>query len=938
MAGEAVEPRSSKYSAFISYSRAADGKLAPALQRGLQRFAKPWYRLRALRLFRDDASLSANPDLWGSIEQALDDSEFLILLASPEAAQSKWVAEEARWWLEHKGTGQLLIVLSDGELAWGQGGLDEEHTNALPEPLRGVFAEEPRYVDVRWAREEEQLRDRDARFRNVLADLAAPLHGRSKDDMLGEDVRQHRRALTAAWTAGITVAALGVAAAVLAVLAVAARNDARTQARVALTRALAAQSGAELVTRPQVSALLALESFRLVADDGPERAFDARNVMLQNLERSPRTNAVLNTGVSVSNVAFTPDGRTLAAAGVRDTVQLWDAVRHVRLGRPLKTGEVFTFMFLKDGKTLAAVIPRESDYALTLWDVAHGTRIGKPRHIASNLAQVAFSADGEALAAVEDGKATVWSTRRKAPSARPFRVVGDSALAVSNGARLLAIGDNDGTIRLWNVASGTLDGAALPGRASAYNVAFSPDETRLATLEITDIEPVTAVRLWDLRRRRQVGRPLRGGASAADGLSFSRDGRILAGAGHGVRLWNGRTGRSLETLVGHAGAATDVAFGVNGLLASAGGDATVRLWDTSRAEPLGRRLPVQPAELKTAAFAPDLRTLAAVNFDGRLTVRDLTRATDPLRFRGDFASAAISPGGDLLAGGGQDGIVRVWKLPGRRLAARLPVHQGPNPDTSTFEVEKVPAWERGLDPVWSLAFSADGKTLAAGGRAGSVVYWDTATWRKLGGPLDGGGAPGALVFSADGALLAGARDVAKVWEVTGESREPTSLPFGGDLLDRASIAFNPDGSTLATASRQGIRLWRTAGWDAPGRALQRGAGAVSRIAFSADGATLVAAGDVLRLWDPLRHQELGKPLGTPGFYSLEGLAVGDDGKSLVTAAGDGSVIRWDPILLSRDYAAWRKRLCPFAGRNLTRPEWAQYIPGQPYRRTCPGFP
>lgn len=234
--------------------------------------------------------------------------------------------------------------------------------------------------------------------------------------------------------------------------------------------------------------------------------------------------------------------------------------------------------------------------------------------------------------------------------------------------------------------------------------------------------------------------------------------------------------------------------------------------------------------------------------------------------------------------------------------------------------------------------ASDGKTLAAGGRAGSVVYWATAGWRKLGGPLDGGGAAGALAFSADGALLAGARDVAKVWDVTGESRKPTRLPLGGDLISRSSVAFNPDGSTLAAAGPQGIRLWRTAGWDAPGRALQRGAGAVSRIAFSPDGATLVAAGDVLRLWDPLRQQELGKPLGTPSFYSLEGLAVGADGRTLVTAAGDGSVIRWDPILLSRDYAAWQKRLCPFAGRNLTRPEWAQYVPGQPYRRTCPGFP
>jgi len=59
------------YHGFISYSRAADGKLAAALQRGVQRFAKPWYRLRALHVFRDDAALSANPSLWDSVCAAL---------------------------------------------------------------------------------------------------------------------------------------------------------------------------------------------------------------------------------------------------------------------------------------------------------------------------------------------------------------------------------------------------------------------------------------------------------------------------------------------------------------------------------------------------------------------------------------------------------------------------------------------------------------------------------------------------------------------------------------------------------------------------------------------------------------------------------------------------------------------------------------------------
>jgi hypothetical protein len=77
-----------KYRGFISYSHAADDRLAPALQSGLHRFAKPWYRLRAMRIFRDKTGLAVTPELWGSIQKALADAEYFILLASPQAAQS----------------------------------------------------------------------------------------------------------------------------------------------------------------------------------------------------------------------------------------------------------------------------------------------------------------------------------------------------------------------------------------------------------------------------------------------------------------------------------------------------------------------------------------------------------------------------------------------------------------------------------------------------------------------------------------------------------------------------------------------------------------------------------------------------------------------------------------------------------------------------------
>src|SRR5262245_3392230 len=129
------------YDAFVSYSHAKDKPIAAALQSVVQRLGKPWYRRRALRVFRDDTSLSATPTLWPTIEQALGESRFLILLASPEAAASPWVDKEVAYWLEHKGAETLLIALTDGELAWDNAAGDfvRRERAPLPPALIGRF-------------------------------------------------------------------------------------------------------------------------------------------------------------------------------------------------------------------------------------------------------------------------------------------------------------------------------------------------------------------------------------------------------------------------------------------------------------------------------------------------------------------------------------------------------------------------------------------------------------------------------------------------------------------------------------------------------------------------------------------------------------------------------------------------------------------------------
>ena len=284
-----TESKAIAYDAFISYSHAVDGRLAPALQSALQRFSKPWYRLRALRIFRDNASLSANPALGSSIESALGASRWFILLASPGSAQSPWVAREVETWLGAHGTDRLLIAVTDGELVWDDatGAFRPRPETAVPESLLAAFAEEPRFIDLRWARTGEHLSPSDPRFRDAVADLAAPIHDRPKDDLVGEDVRQHRRAVRLARAGVATLVVLLVAAAAAAVLAVSQRNEARTQrteaelqrdraeeeARIATSRQLAAQATAVRDEQYDLALLLAVEAYRTRAHArGPKRA------------------------------------------------------------------------------------------------------------------------------------------------------------------------------------------------------------------------------------------------------------------------------------------------------------------------------------------------------------------------------------------------------------------------------------------------------------------------------------------------------------------------------------------------------------------------------------------------------------------------------------------------------------------------------------------
>ena len=126
--------------------------MVSGIQKGLHRIAARLGQLRALRAFRDDTDLTASPDLWGRIADALDRSRFLIATLSPQEAQSPWVNKEISYWLEHRGRDQLLLVLAAGHLQWDEGSecFDRQVSDAAPPVLTepGVLPAEPLFIDV----------------------------------------------------------------------------------------------------------------------------------------------------------------------------------------------------------------------------------------------------------------------------------------------------------------------------------------------------------------------------------------------------------------------------------------------------------------------------------------------------------------------------------------------------------------------------------------------------------------------------------------------------------------------------------------------------------------------------------------------------------------------------------------------------------------------
>jgi WD40 repeat protein len=952
-ANQSPPQANARYSAFVSYSHASDDKLAPAVQHALHTFAKPWYRLRAMHVFRDKTNLSASPGLWQSIETALAQSEWFLFMASPRAAQSHWVGQEITWWLRNRGSARMLILLTDGDLAWDDATNDFEAgpTSAVPDLLHGAFAEEPLFVDLRWAKAESSLSIRHSQFRAAILDIVATVQGRSKDELDGEDVQQNRRNRRWAWGAGIALTMLTITALLAACVAVQQRNQAEDRRQIALSRQIATQSLHALGDRHLDTALLlALESGKALTSERtatPSGTFDARSSLLSALQDGwvPIV-AYWHNG---SPLAFSPGGGTFASAE-GSSIVIRETRTRQRIGPPL---------------------PGQKD----------GVRA------------IAFSPNGKVLAFVSTSENNVMllSLDGPDPVVRQTTIENADALAISPDGETVAIGAPS-AIHLLSIADLKPIAPPLPGHSSnVVSLAYSRDGRILASGSWD-----RTVMLWDTATRQPIGPALQGFSGQVESVAFSPNGSYLAtGGGDGVRLWDVATRQPLGPFLDHAGGVKSVAFSPDSnLLASVSGTArgTVILWSTATREPVGPPLQGHTRWINEVAFSPDGGTLASVGGEDVTLFWDLRSASrlglvlpggrnteDAIAISRDGARAASSV--CLLRDAAnkpcRKGGVRLWDLAARAelwtattgcpvaptsLAFRtgtdaLVMVGCPAPATGggTCKGVSLQIWNPGppvpLAPelrciaddrdLSQFALSADGDLVAAAScESGATTnatceirVWNTEGTGQVGAGLV---APFlfSMVFSPDRRTLAtSSLDEAVLWDVS--TGKPRSAPQPGN-----EVAFSADGKLMAVspppASQppRSISL-RDAATDQPVGALTlREHEVVLRMAFSPDRETLAVSSidadniTSTTLWDLSRRERLGGPLQATG----RALAFDPHGTSLAIGSSGNGMTLFDVAPES-----WLSQACIIAGRNLTFQEWTQSLGDVPYRLTCPDY-
>src|SRR5262245_47155159 len=687
-----------------------------------------------------------------------------VVVVGDEGAEVAHEALFARWprlsqWLEDDAAGRRLRRrLTPAAADW------DAHARPDADLYRG-----PRLVEaLDWqAQHQDELIPAEREFLDASARAAE----RERLDALA---RAEREARAGRWLRGLLTATAALLAAALVVggLAIAAERRA-SDARDA---AFADQLGAEALLAPRQDLVLLLAAQAARLRPGPDTLSD----LLAAVLRAPRALHVNHIGHRLYGAAVSPDGYVLAVSDNEGEIRLLDP-QTLTVMRVLSRPDGFPvtgLAFTADGRRLVS-----SDQIPI---GVSGARI-KVRELSTGQVLLSLpAADAFAAAIAPDGSRIVSAASccsylwRRGRGGWRRTGYGPQRGVTNFGRRgtLFAVVDSGRGTVMRSARTGAVL-RRLPAASSGPAAALSPCGRLLATSDLNGV-----VRLWDTA----TGRPISGLAglpAAAGSLEFSPSGRLLlAGGGDGTAIvWDVATGRVLTDVTASQGLLYRAVFAPDErTIYTIAQDGTVASWDLTGRRGFGTWAAV-PAGAQAVAISPGGSRLLLGAATGEVAVLDPALSVQRrIKAGGSVTALAVNPAGHLAAAGTQHGTVSILDLGTGAVIARI----------------------GGLHTVGGIAWSPDGRLLAATDRQAHRVHVFSGTTWQTAAAFGVPSTPGQVAWSADGRLLA--------IGIMGSSVEVAN-PRTGRLMHRLWVSHDPPvapsvaftrGSVLAVAARDGI--------------------------------------------------------------------------------------------------------------------------------------